>query len=96
MIIRYSPRAIADIIAIADYIAARNKPAALAVEAAILTTVSLLAEHPNLGVDRPKLQVRSISVPRYPYTVYYRAQDEAIIIVHVRDERRRPIAEGDL
>jgi hypothetical protein len=35
-------------------------------------------------------------VPRYSYTIYDRIAETRIEIVHVRDDRRKPIAPGDL
>lgn len=33
---------------------------------------------------------RELTVPRYPYKVYYELTDEAVWILHIRDARRRP------
>ena len=77
MIVRYTPRAVGDIIAIADFIKARNPQAALRVEAAITTSIDHLSHHPNLGVARPHLSVRALGVPRFPCTIYYRVDPEA-------------------
>jgi hypothetical protein len=35
-------------------------------------------------------------VPRYSYTIYYRIAETHIEIVHVRDDRRQPLAPGEL
>lgn len=96
MIVRYTPRAIGDLIAIADYIKARNRQAAERVEAAITTSIEHLARHPNLGIDRPRLGVRALGVPRFSYTIYYRVDPDAVVIVHIRDDRRRPLRAADL
>lgn len=96
MIVRYTPRAVADIIAIADYIRPRNPRTAVHVEAAIRVGVDHLSQHPNLGIDRPGLGVRALGVPRFPYTIYYRVNPEAVVIVHIRDDRRQPIRADDL
>jgi plasmid stabilization system protein ParE len=74
----------------------RNPTAARNVEAAIQSTIGLLADFPMLGRDRPELDARALGVPRYPYTVYYRIEGEEIWIVHVRDTRRRPPQRSDL
>ena len=54
------------------------------------------SDYPGLGRDRPELGVRSVGVPRYSYTIYYRIAETRIEIVHVRDDRRKPLAPGDL
>ena len=96
MIVRFTPRALADIATIADYIKLRNPNAAVRVEQALTNTIAHLARHPNLGIARTHLSVRALGVPRFPYTVYYRVDLQAVIIVHVRDDRRAPLKPGDL
>jgi plasmid stabilization system protein ParE len=66
------------------------------VEAAIRSTIELLADFPKIGRDRPELDARTLGGPRYSYTVYYRIEDDAIWIVHIRDDRRRPPGPSDL
>ena len=96
MIVRYTPRAIADIGAIADFIKARNPQAAVRVEDAITGSIDHLADHPNLGVARPHLGVRALGVPRFPYTIYYRVDLDAVVIIHIRDDRRHALRADDL
>jgi plasmid stabilization system protein ParE len=83
MIVRFTPRALADIEAIADYIKAHRPRAALRVEQAISISIKHLGQHPNLGVDRPHLGVRALAVPRFPYTIYYRVDDQTVPIIHI-------------
>ena len=96
MKLKYSPRAIADINAIADYIRVRNPPAALRVGSAIEKIINLFRDNPGLGLDRPELGVRMISVPRYSYSVYYRSRADGIEIIHVRDDLCKPLEPGDV
>jgi toxin ParE1/3/4 len=91
-----TPRAFADLTHIRDYLIARSQTGADNVRQAINTTLDHLADHPGLGRDRPELGVRSVGVPRYSYTVYYRVAVDQIEIVHVRDDRRKPLEPGDL
>ena len=49
-----------------------------------------------LGRDRADLNVRALGIPRYPFTVYYRAEDDGIWIVHIRDDRRRPLEADEI
>ena len=91
-----TPRAAADIAHIRDYLLARNPQAADNVRLAIGSTLTVLSDYPLAGRDRPELEVRSIGVPRYPYTIYYCVQGAEILIVHVRDDRRSPLAAGTL
>ena len=96
MIVRYTPRAVADICVIADYITARNPQAAVRIDNAITGSIDHLTDHPNLGVARPHLGVRALGVPRFPYTIYYRVDPEAVVIIHIRDDRRRTLRAADL
>jgi plasmid stabilization system protein ParE len=96
MKVRYTRQAVADLRGIADFIRERNPSAAMSVEAAIRSTIDLLADFPRLGRDRPELDARSLGIPRYPYTAYYRIEVDGIWIVHIRDDRRKPLESGDL
>jgi toxin ParE1/3/4 len=96
MRVRYTRQAFTDLLAIADYIQERDPTAAAKVEAAIRSTIDLLADFPRLGRDRPELDARSLGVPRWPYTAYYRIENEEVWIVHIRDNRRRPVERPDL
>jgi toxin ParE1/3/4 len=52
MRVRYTRQALADLLAIADYIRERNPVAAAKAEGAIRSTIDLLADFPKLGRDR--------------------------------------------
>jgi plasmid stabilization system protein ParE len=57
MKIAYSPRAVADIASIANYLTERSSPGALAVEQRIREVLDRLAEFPGMGrelVQRPR------------------------------------------
>jgi toxin ParE1/3/4 len=49
MIVRYAPRAEADLIDIATYLAERSPPGARRVGDSIRRTIRLIAEHPEAG-----------------------------------------------
>ena len=72
------------------YIEERSPQGAQRVKAAIWATVELLGQHPFAGhaADRPGL--RRILANPYPYAVFYRVTDEAIIIQRIRHTARRP------
>jgi plasmid stabilization system protein ParE len=96
MRVRYTRQALADLVAIADYIRERNPTAAVQVETAIRSSIELLADFPRLGRDRPDLEARALGIPRYAYTAYYRIEHDEVWIVHIRDNRRQPVERGDL
>lgn len=92
----YTPRAICDLIAIADYIRDHNPVAAERVGQTIEIAIGRLIKSPRLGIELPDLAVRKLGVPRFRYSVYYRLLSDRIEIVHIRDDRRRPLVPGDL
>jgi len=94
---RYSPRATADIIAIADYLTERNRVAARAVEGAIRRAVDLLSEFPGSGrVLTQRSNVRVMPVVRYPYLIFYTANSNEVFILHVRHGARAPVKPEEL
>ncbi len=71
MRIAYSPRALADLGEIADYLHPLNPSAATRVKAAILATVQILSVFPGIGRQDTVGGVRRIGVRRFPYSIYY-------------------------
>lgn len=96
MRVRFTRRALADVIAIGEFISARNAAAGAAIETAIRKAATLIGSNPKIGVSRSKLGARALGVPRHPYTIYYRIGPDAIDILHIRDDRRRPLEPGDV
>ncbi len=76
MKIRYARQAVSDLVAIADYIRERNPAAPADVEAAIRTTIGMLADHPKIGHERRDLDARAIIVPSYPYAPHTRPEQK--------------------
>jgi toxin ParE1/3/4 len=88
----YSPRAIADIIDIADYLKARSPTGAHAVQLRIERSIALLAEFPGAGrtlAQRP--QVRVMPLGRYPYLIFYTVSGEVLTVLHIRHAARQPV-----
>jgi len=97
MKVRFSPRAVADLATIADFLVARSPQGARAVERAIHATVALIADFPGCGravAQRP--DVRVIPVTRYPYLIFYTAADNAVVVLHIRHGARRAIDPEEL
>jgi toxin ParE1/3/4 len=91
-----TPRAFSDLENIRDFLVSRNPIGAENVRLAINATLDQLSYFPLTGRNRARLRVRSISVARFPYTIYYRLQDDRIVVIHVRDDRRAPLKAGDV
>jgi toxin ParE1/3/4 len=95
MRVRYLPRAFAEREAIFAYLDSRSSQGAINVKRAIVHTIRLLADFPMLA---PETQVRGtyeLSIPRYPYKVYYRVEGKEVWIVHIRDARREPLKQRE-
>jgi plasmid stabilization system protein ParE len=95
--VRYSPRALADLGAIADFLVARSPQGARAVERAVYATLALVADFPGCGralEQRPS--VRVIPVTRYPYLIFYTVSDGFVVVLHIRHAARRPVDPEDL
>lgn len=90
MIVRYTQRAENDLAAILDYLIAQSPEAARRVAASLEETIGVIANHPfgTRKTGRPLLLVKI--VPRYPYKIFYRVQEDASEIVHIRHASRRP------
>jgi addiction module RelE/StbE family toxin len=92
MKIRYRPRAEQDLNDIAEYLRSRNPQAARSVRDAILHTVGIVADFPELGV-RVDEGVRRIIVRRYEYRIYYEVDDvkHEVVVTTIRHPRRKPL-----
>ncbi|AAM34973.1 plasmid stabilization protein [Xanthomonas phaseoli pv. phaseoli] len=85
----WSVPALADLDAIADYIAIDNAPAAAALVKRVFGHVEQLIEHPDSG-SRPQELKRSRyrQIVEPPCRVFYRVDGQRIVVVHVmRSER---------
>jgi toxin ParE1/3/4 len=84
----WSPYAIDDLVAIRSYIAKHNPLAANDIARRILHAVSLLAEHPQLGIQTHRTDVRRLIVKNSPYIIPYRVMDGELEILEVFDGRQ--------
>ncbi len=92
MKLRFTPRAVQDIAAIADYIRERNPGAAERVRTAILQSFQNLLLFPRMGRAQTVEGVRKLVTQKYPYLVYYRvdgAAEEIIILTIQHPARER-------
>lgn len=90
MKLRFTPRAVRDIAAIADYIHERNPAAALQVRAAILESLQNLVLFPESGRKQRTEGVRKLVTRKYPYLVYYTLDEpaEEIIVIAIQHPAR--------
>jgi addiction module RelE/StbE family toxin len=92
MRIRYRPRAEQDLKDIADYLRTRNPQAARSVRDAILHTIDIVADFPELGM-RVDEGVRRIVVRHYEYRIYYEIDHpkHEVVVTTIRHPRRQPL-----
>lgn len=85
----WSEPALADLEAIADYIALENPAAAAELVQRVLAHVEQLAQHSESGVRVPELgRSRYRQLVQPPCRVFYRHEEQRVFIVHVmRTER---------
>jgi len=90
MKLRFTPRAAQDLIDIANYIRESNPQAALRVRAAILESLQNLVLFPQVGRRQKVEGVRKLVTRRYPYLVYYSADEaaEEIIVIAIQHPAR--------
>jgi toxin ParE1/3/4 len=91
MRVRFSPRAVRDLNAIAEYIRQHNPTAALKVRAAILSSIETLTLFPYAGRKQSTEGVRKLVVRKYPYIVYFTVGEAAgeVAILTIRHSARR-------
>jgi len=90
MIVRFTPRAEADLIAIQDYLDRRSPKGARRVALSLRRTIEVVARHPQSGASTRRPQILVKIVPGYPYKIFYRVSEGSIDILHIRHSARRP------
>ena len=91
MKLQFTPRAVENIVAIADYLQARNPAAAQRVRAAIYESLQNLILFPHAGRPQQTQGVRKFVTRKYAYLVYYTVDDAAkeIVILNVKHSAQR-------
>jgi toxin ParE1/3/4 len=91
MKLRFTPRATANLIEIADYIHAHSPAAARRVRAAIYESLQNLILFPHVGRKQKVEGVRKFVTRKYSYLVYYTIDEaaEEIVILSVKHPARR-------
>src|ERR1700730_12357483 len=90
MRLRYTLPALADLVAILDYIADRSPQGAARIHSRIRAATDLLLRYPLAGAVTDDTSIRHITTTPYPYLIFYEATDTDIIIHAVRHGARDP------
>ena len=80
---RYSEDAIADLLALREYIALNNPTAAARVAARIRRSVDRLATHPKFGKVGRVEGTRELVSPKFPYTIVYEEHQGDCMVLRV-------------
>lgn len=90
MKLRFTPRAVQDLVDISAYVREHSPQAALRVRDAILESLQSLVLFPHIGRQQTVDNVRKLVTRRYPYLVYYATDDEAeeIVILTIQHPAR--------
>ena len=93
----YAPRALRDLQGISAYLVERSPSGVGNVLAAIRSSINTLSYFPEIGALVDGVGHRRMSVPRYPYVIFYRIDTDKLLVLHIRHTSRRPIdPAGDL
>lgn len=95
MQIRWLKGALRNLAQAVDYIAKDNPAAAQGVARAIFETVQSLKTYPQIGKPWRIEGVRTVVVPRTPYSVRYRVRGEVVEILRIHHQSQR-WPEGEL
>ena len=90
MKVSYTLRAFAEREAIFEYLDARNPQAASAVISQIKQRIEQLGDHPYMGVRTNKPGIYSLWITPYRNRVFYRVDDDEVVVIRIRHTSRRP------
>jgi toxin ParE1/3/4 len=92
MKLRFTQRAVQDLVAISDYLRPLNPAGAQRVRTAILDSIKILTQFPGAGRLQDVESVRKLVTRKYPYRVYYRvnASSDEVLIITIQHSSRDP------
>jgi plasmid stabilization system protein ParE len=89
--VRYTRRALAQIDNALTYIESRSPQGAAHVRDRIVALIALLQDHPYVGRQTSRANVRRLSVNPYLYLIDYRVTATEIVVMRFRHAARRPL-----
>jgi toxin ParE1/3/4 len=88
--LRYTPKALAELADILDFVAERSSHGARNVRGRIQAIAALLAQYPHSGQLTNESGLRRIVTLPYPYLIFYEVTSEEVVIIGVRHAAREP------
>jgi toxin ParE1/3/4 len=85
----WSRRAIQHLAALRDFIALDSEQNAALVADRILTSVALLAKHPEMGRPGRIVGTRELVIPRTPFVIPYRVRNQQLELIAVFHGRQK-------
>jgi toxin ParE1/3/4 len=92
MKVRYTLRAFAERERIFEYLDARNPKAARAIVGLIKQRIEQLGDQPYKGRGTNRPGIYMLWITPYRYRVFYRIDDDEVVVIHIRHTSRRPWA----
>lgn len=94
--VSYSDDALADLIALRQYIATNSPIAANRVAARIVRSVSRLQTHPKFGKPSRVAGTRELIIPKFPYSIVYEEnQGDCMVLRVLHQAMQWPVANGE-
>jgi plasmid stabilization system protein ParE len=88
--LRFTKRAGRQIEEIIGAIARESPQGARRVRERMQSITTLLIEHPHIGQQTDVAGIRRVLVSPYPYLIFYRVTEDAVIVQRVRHAARNP------
>jgi toxin ParE1/3/4 len=88
--LRYTQKAAQELSEVLDEIALHSPQGGRSVGARIQTMIELLRQFPTAGQLTSKGRLRRLVVTPYPYLIFYRVTQDAVVIHGVRHAARQP------
>jgi toxin ParE1/3/4 len=86
--IRFTPEALIEFSEILEYLKTRSPGGARNVSARVKAVLTNLSDYPLSGTLTDMEQMRRIKVQHYPYLIFYRVEEQEIIILGIRHAAR--------
>lgn len=93
MLVKWSKSALADYKAIIQYIQADDPPTADSIARRIWDATKTLESFPYAGRSGKRHGTRELIVPKLPYIVIYRVEDEFVHVLRLFDSRQNWISQ---
>jgi toxin ParE1/3/4 len=91
--LQYTKSALRQIDEALSFIKTRSPQGAAHVRERLDGVMAMLMDHPFAGQETNRRGVRRVALTPYPYVIFYRVDDEEVVVMRLRHAARRPIFE---